>query len=250
MPVYLIRIGYNKALGDIVPDQIWRPAVEATGGKILRRVRRVGDLPRHQRNRSPLGRHDLDQAVQHRGAALLAVRPRRRDALDGRARAQAHGAVFSEVSLTERDRSMKSILTPLVLALLLLAAGVAAWTLGQAQERMAQVETQVATMDYGAVADDDGELDRFAGLRDAGAPLRRRNGARGEERSRDGCLLAGAIRRRSPSSAMPAAPWSSAILASCCSPPTPRIARAGSTRSIATPRSSGWTRSSAITPMC
>ena len=56
---------------------------------------------------------------------------------------------------------MKSILTPLVLAVLLLIAGVAAWTLGQAQERMAQVETQVATLDYGAVADDDGELDRF-----------------------------------------------------------------------------------------
>ena len=50
---------------------------------------------------------------------------------------------------------MKSILTPLVLALLLLVAGVASWTLGQAQERMAQVETQVATMDYGAVADDE-----------------------------------------------------------------------------------------------
>jgi Ca-activated chloride channel family protein len=33
IPVYLIRIGYNKALGDIVPDQIWQPAVEATGGK-------------------------------------------------------------------------------------------------------------------------------------------------------------------------------------------------------------------------
>jgi Ca-activated chloride channel family protein len=33
IPVYLIRIGYNKALGDIVPDQIWRPAVEATGGR-------------------------------------------------------------------------------------------------------------------------------------------------------------------------------------------------------------------------
>jgi len=33
IPVYLIRIGYNKGLGDVVPDQIWRPAVEATGGK-------------------------------------------------------------------------------------------------------------------------------------------------------------------------------------------------------------------------
>jgi HAMP domain-containing protein len=55
---------------------------------------------------------------------------------------------------------MKSILAPLVLALLLLVAGVVSWTLGQAQERMAQVEAQVATMEYGAVVDDDGELDR------------------------------------------------------------------------------------------
>jgi Ca-activated chloride channel family protein len=33
VPVYLIRIGYNKQLGDILPDRIWRPAVEATGGR-------------------------------------------------------------------------------------------------------------------------------------------------------------------------------------------------------------------------
>jgi len=55
---------------------------------------------------------------------------------------------------------MKSILTPLVLAFLLLAAGVIVWTLGRAQERIAQVETQVATMEYAAVADDDAELDQ------------------------------------------------------------------------------------------
>jgi Ca-activated chloride channel family protein len=33
VPVYLIRIGQNKALGEVIPDQIWRPAVEATGGR-------------------------------------------------------------------------------------------------------------------------------------------------------------------------------------------------------------------------
>jgi Ca-activated chloride channel family protein len=33
IPVYLIRIGQNKALGDVVPDSIWQPAVEATGGR-------------------------------------------------------------------------------------------------------------------------------------------------------------------------------------------------------------------------
>jgi|SRR5688572_7478264 hypothetical protein len=55
---------------------------------------------------------------------------------------------------------MKRIVTPLVLALLLLVAGLILWTLGRAQERIALVERQVATMDYGAVADDDGDLDR------------------------------------------------------------------------------------------
>ena len=54
---------------------------------------------------------------------------------------------------------MKNIVTPLVLAILLLAAGVASWTLGRAQERIAQVETQVATLEHAAVVDDD-ELDR------------------------------------------------------------------------------------------
>ena len=55
---------------------------------------------------------------------------------------------------------MKSILPPLLLALLLLAAGVVCWTLGQAQERIARFETEVATMKYGVVADDAGDLDR------------------------------------------------------------------------------------------
>jgi len=33
IPVYMIRTSYNKALGAVLPDDIWRPAVEATGGK-------------------------------------------------------------------------------------------------------------------------------------------------------------------------------------------------------------------------
>jgi len=33
IPVYFIRVGYNKGLGAVIPDQIWQPAVEATGGK-------------------------------------------------------------------------------------------------------------------------------------------------------------------------------------------------------------------------
>ena len=33
IPVYLIRTSRGKAEGEIVPDAIWRPAVEATGGR-------------------------------------------------------------------------------------------------------------------------------------------------------------------------------------------------------------------------
>jgi hypothetical protein len=58
---------------------------------------------------------------------------------------------------------MKNIVTPLVLALILLVAGLVCWTLGEAQEQIAQVKTQVTTMEYGAVADNGAELDRSLG---------------------------------------------------------------------------------------
>jgi len=33
IPVYFIRTGYRKAVGTMVPDDIWKPAVESTGGR-------------------------------------------------------------------------------------------------------------------------------------------------------------------------------------------------------------------------
>ena len=33
IPVYFVRTSYNKALGAVLPDDIWKPAIEATGGK-------------------------------------------------------------------------------------------------------------------------------------------------------------------------------------------------------------------------
>lgn len=33
IPVYFIRASYNRGLGGVIPDQIWKPAVEKTGGK-------------------------------------------------------------------------------------------------------------------------------------------------------------------------------------------------------------------------
>ena len=50
---------------------------------------------------------------------------------------------------------MKSILTPSILAFLLLAAGGVCWALGQAQDRAARLTTEVMTMDYRPVAEDD-----------------------------------------------------------------------------------------------
>jgi len=33
IPIYMIRTSYNKGLGAVLPDAIWKPAIEATGGK-------------------------------------------------------------------------------------------------------------------------------------------------------------------------------------------------------------------------
>jgi Ca-activated chloride channel family protein len=33
IPVYMIRASYNKGLGRVLPDEIWKPAIEATGGR-------------------------------------------------------------------------------------------------------------------------------------------------------------------------------------------------------------------------
>jgi len=47
---------------------------------------------------------------------------------------------------------MKSTFTPLIVALLLLAAGGVCWTLGEAQDRIARAKAEVATLEFGAVA--------------------------------------------------------------------------------------------------
>jgi Ca-activated chloride channel homolog len=53
IPVSFIRVNYNKQLGDAVPDQIWKPAVEKTGGRfyaasdeatILRAIREIDQM--------------------------------------------------------------------------------------------------------------------------------------------------------------------------------------------------------------
>src|SRR3954471_13712372 len=61
---------------------------------------------------------------------------------------------------------MRSTLTPLIVALLLFAAGALCWVLGEAQDRIARAKTDVATLEFGAVAPgghDGEELDRSLG---------------------------------------------------------------------------------------
>jgi hypothetical protein len=33
IPIYFIRCGLNRQLGDVIPDAIWKPAVESTDGR-------------------------------------------------------------------------------------------------------------------------------------------------------------------------------------------------------------------------
>ena len=51
IPVYLIRTSRGKAEGEMVPDGIWRPAVEATGGRFYAAANDVGRPPGDQRDR-------------------------------------------------------------------------------------------------------------------------------------------------------------------------------------------------------
>jgi Ca-activated chloride channel family protein len=53
IPLFMVRTSYNKGMGEVVPDAIWKPAVEATGGRfyvasdessILRAVREIDQL--------------------------------------------------------------------------------------------------------------------------------------------------------------------------------------------------------------
>src|SRR4029077_19693747 len=59
---------------------------------------------------------------------------------------------------------MTSTVTPLILAFLLLIAGGVLWTLGQAQDRIAQAKAEVATMEFGVVAHENNDGQNAADL--------------------------------------------------------------------------------------
>jgi hypothetical protein len=69
IPVYLIRIGYNKGLGDVVPDQIWQPAIEATGGKFYAAadestiIRAINEIDRRSAGTIAIKRYSTEQPL-------------------------------------------------------------------------------------------------------------------------------------------------------------------------------------------
>jgi hypothetical protein len=67
IPVYLIRTSRGKNLGDIVPDSIWKPAVESTGGRFYAAasepdvLRAIADIDRRSPGTIQLKRYSTNQ---------------------------------------------------------------------------------------------------------------------------------------------------------------------------------------------
>jgi hypothetical protein len=75
IPVYLVRTNRDKRAGDLVPDQIWKPAIESTGGRFYAAaneqdvLRAIQDIDR----RSP-GKIEMNQySTNHRRFAPFAL---------------------------------------------------------------------------------------------------------------------------------------------------------------------------------
>ena len=95
IPVYMIRTSYNKALGAVLPDDIWKPAIEATGGKFYPAGDEAGRSQRDQGHRFAVGRTRRDQALQHAAAEVRAIRVHGDGVLEHRAGAAADSARIS-----------------------------------------------------------------------------------------------------------------------------------------------------------
>jgi hypothetical protein len=67
IPVYLVRTNRGKALGDVVPDGIWKPAVEATGGRFYAAasesdvIRAIEDIDRRSAGTIEMKRYGVRQ---------------------------------------------------------------------------------------------------------------------------------------------------------------------------------------------
>jgi hypothetical protein len=78
IPVYFIRCGLNRQLGDIIPDAIWKPAVESTGGRFYAAaneqdvLRAIRDIDERSVGRVEIKQYTLQQP-QFAPFALIAA---------------------------------------------------------------------------------------------------------------------------------------------------------------------------------
>ena len=78
IPVYFIRTSYNKGLGAVLPDDIWKPAVEATGGKFYPAsdegaiMTAIRDIDRRSAGRVDIKRYSTERP-RYAGFTLLAA---------------------------------------------------------------------------------------------------------------------------------------------------------------------------------
>ena len=98
----MIRTSYNKALGGVLPDDIWKPAIESTGGKFYAAATRrrssnaIKDIDRRSAGRVDMKRYSTP------AAEVCRLRAHRRRLLDAGADAAVDGAVFPQVSVRAR----------------------------------------------------------------------------------------------------------------------------------------------------
>jgi len=78
IPVYMIRTSYNKGLGAVLPDDIWKPAIEATGGKFYAAIdeatvlNAVKDIDQRSAGRVDIKRYSSQQP-KFSGYAFMAA---------------------------------------------------------------------------------------------------------------------------------------------------------------------------------
>ena len=78
IPVYLIRTSRGKQLGDVVPDAIWKPAIEATGGRFYAAaaeddvIGAMGDIDRRAAGSIAIARYAVQRPRFRPFAALAA----------------------------------------------------------------------------------------------------------------------------------------------------------------------------------
>ena len=78
IPVYLVRTSRGKRLGDVLPDAIWKPAIEATGGRFYAAanesdvIKAVGDIDRRSAGTIAVTQYAV-QRPQFRAFAVLAA---------------------------------------------------------------------------------------------------------------------------------------------------------------------------------